>query len=164
VPNGVQRTPPPHSGSVAVAGHVVPVGTTVQVSTWSCGSPLIIPLTSYIYLRVRVTVHRDPRYFHPEPLTFWPERWTAEGPSLAEAGGQEFRLHKAAWMPFNYGPGNCIGRALAMNEMRAVLAALVRQFDVHLATGFEPSRWEEGLVDGYLLWRGALPVVMTTRN
>jgi cytochrome P450 len=35
VPNGVQRTPPPHGGPVPVAGHVVPVGTTVQIPTWS---------------------------------------------------------------------------------------------------------------------------------
>jgi cytochrome P450 len=35
VPNGVQRTPPPAGGPVVVAGHVVPVGTAVQIPTWS---------------------------------------------------------------------------------------------------------------------------------
>jgi cytochrome P450 len=48
-------------------------------------------------------VHRDPRHFAPDPQAFWPERWTAEGPKLAEARGAEFQLNKAAWMPFNYG-------------------------------------------------------------
>jgi cytochrome P450 len=115
-------------------------------------------------LPVRATVHRDPRYFHPEPHAFSPERWTVEGPSLAKARGQEFRLDKAAWMPFNYGPGNCIGRTLAMNEMRAVLAILVRRFDMRLAPGFEPSNWERNLVDGYALRRGPLPVVMSERT
>jgi cytochrome P450 len=35
VPNGVQRTPPPEGGPVVVAGYVVPVGTAVQIPTWS---------------------------------------------------------------------------------------------------------------------------------
>jgi cytochrome P450 len=35
LPNGAQRLPPPEGGSVIVAGHVVPVGTTCQVPTWS---------------------------------------------------------------------------------------------------------------------------------
>jgi cytochrome P450 len=95
---------------------------------------------------------------------FWPERWTLEGPSLAKARSKEFRLHREAWIPFNYGPGNCVGRALAMNEMRAVLAALVRRFDMRLASGFEPGEWEQKLVDGYTLGRGALPVIMSGRT
>jgi hypothetical protein len=57
-------------------------------------------------------------------------------------------------MPFNYGPGNCIGRALAMNKMRVVLAALVRRFDMHLAPDFKLGNWERDLFDGYLLGRG----------
>jgi cytochrome P450 len=67
-------------------------------------------------------------------------------------------------MPFNYGPGNCVGRALAMNEMRAVIAMLVRRFDMHLDPGFSPGKWEDELVDGYILGRGALPVVMSSRS
>jgi cytochrome P450 len=67
-------------------------------------------------------------------------------------------------MPFNYGPGNCIGRAVAMSEMRAVLAILVRRFDIRLAPGFKPSTWEEGLVDGYILARNTLPVIMRERT
>jgi cytochrome P450 len=113
---------------------------------------------------MHMTVHRDPRYFCPDPHAFWPERWTAEGPSLTKARGEEFRLYKAAWMPFNYGPGNCVGRALAMHEMRAVLAMLVRRFDMHLAPGFNPGEWEDELVDGYILGRGPLPVVMNSRS
>jgi hypothetical protein len=35
IPNGLQRTPPPDGGPVVVAGQVVPVGTTVQIPTWS---------------------------------------------------------------------------------------------------------------------------------
>jgi cytochrome P450 len=95
---------------------------------------------------------------------FWPERWTIDGPSIAKARGQEFRLHKDGWVAFNYGPGNCIGRTLAMNKMRAVLAALVRRFDMQLVPVFKPGNWEQKLVDGYVLGCGALPVIMSARS
>jgi cytochrome P450 len=125
-------------------------------------------------------VHRDARHFAPDPQAFWPERWTAAGPKLAEARGVEFRLNKAAWMPFSYGarwalsdaragvdavagPWNCIGRALAMGEMRAVLAALVRRFDMRLAPAFDRAVWERELEDRFVLSRGALPVIMSKR-
>jgi cytochrome P450 len=61
------------------------------------------------------------------------------------------------------GPGNCVGRTLAKTEMRAVLAALVRRFDVRFADGFQPASWEEALEDQYILTCGTLPVVMTKR-
>jgi cytochrome P450 len=48
-------------------------------------------------------VHRDPRYFSPDPLDFWPERWTKDGPKLADAQGKEFRLSQAAYIPFSFG-------------------------------------------------------------
>jgi hypothetical protein len=51
-----------------------------------------------------VLVHRDPRYFSPNPEDFWPERWLpGEGPKIAEARGQEFELFQGAYMPFHYG-------------------------------------------------------------
>jgi hypothetical protein len=50
-----------------------------------------------------------------------------------------------------------------MGEMRAVLAALVRRFDMRLVPAFDHSAWERGLEDRFLLARGALPVVMSKR-
>jgi cytochrome P450 len=56
-------------------------------------------------LSARIAVHRDPRYFSPDPDAFWPERWlSGEGPKLAEARGTAFALNQGAYMPFNYGP------------------------------------------------------------
>jgi hypothetical protein len=57
-------------------------------------------------------VHRDPRYFSPDPLKFWPERWTEDGPEIAETQGKEFRLTQAAYIPFSFGmylrrPSDC---------------------------------------------------------
>jgi hypothetical protein len=59
-------------------------------------------ITSWAVLRF-LLVHRDPRYFSPEPEAFWPERWMPEGPKIAEAQGHEFRLSQGAYIPFHYG-------------------------------------------------------------
>jgi hypothetical protein len=184
VPNGVQRKPPPDGGPVVVAGHLVPVGTSVQIPTWS--RTWAFAFYSSDQKLNAMTVHRDARYFSPNPHMFWPERWTDEGEKLAAARGEPFRLNKTAWMPFNYGallcsysviyvlcaeaaswcagPGNCIGRSLALKEMRAVLAAIVRRFDIRFADGFDPAMWEPHLKDRFILMPGALPVVMSKRT
>jgi cytochrome P450 len=125
-------------------------------------------------------VQRDPRYFSPDPDTFLPERWLPdEGPKLAAAAGQEYVLKQAAYIPFSYGlfpvlvtlpsligvkgPGNCVGRALALHEMRAALAMLIRGFDVRLAPGFTPEQWTDALRDAFVLVRGALQVELSER-
>jgi hypothetical protein len=50
-----------------------------------------------------------------------------------------------------------------LHEMRAVLAMLVRGFDVRLAPGFVPEQWTNGLRDAFALVRGELDVVLTER-
>jgi cytochrome P450 len=61
------------------------------------------------------------------------------------------------------GPGNCVGRALALHEMRAALAMLIRGFDIRLAPGVTPDQWTSGLRDSFILVRGRLEVVLTER-
>ena len=57
------------------------------------------------------------------PLEFMPERWTR--------GEAEGKPHDpAVHVPFGSGPRMCPGRALALLEMRIVLAAVYRTFDV----------------------------------
>jgi hypothetical protein len=45
--------------------------------------------------------------------------------------------------------------------MRAVLAALVRRFDLRFAPGFRPEGWIEELRDHAILVRGKLEVVLS---
>lgn len=159
---------------------VVPVGTTVQIPTWA-GTSCTFRLGPG--LNIIWTVQRDVRYFSPDPDTFWPERWLPdEGPKIAEARGQDFTLVQGAYMPFNYGscrqsllwvgvvyltadlgPGNCVGRSLALHEMRAVIAAVLRRFDLRFAPGFQPDDWLNQLTDHYVLVRGKLEVVLSKR-
>jgi cytochrome P450 len=62
------------------------------------------------------------------------------------------------------GPGNCVGRALALHEMRTILASLVRHFNMRFALGFSPVDWEAQLRDAFILVRGNLPVVLGPRE
>ena len=68
------------------------------------------------------TIHRDPAYW-PSPDEFIPERWIVP---------PEDPLHpvKGAWRAFEWGPRNCIGQDLAMNEMKIILVLTIRRFSI----------------------------------
>lgn len=67
-------------------------------------------------------LHRNPRYWK-YPDEFIPERFLV---------GPEDPLYpvKGAWRPFEHGPRDCIGQALAMSKLRISLVMLTRMFDV----------------------------------
>ncbi|XP_057955719.1 cytochrome P450 93B2-like isoform X2 [Malania oleifera] len=94
-----------------IAGYTIPANTMLFVNTWSIG--------------------RDPNYWD-NPSEFRPERFlepgTEEngfrsGPNV-DVKGQHFQL-----LPFGSGRRGCPGLALAMQELPAVLAALIQCFD-----------------------------------
>lgn len=66
----------------------------------------------------------DPTYF-PNPQKFEPVRWTSASPYPP--------ADNAAWRPFSKGARACMGRELAMDELRGVLLCLVRWFDFEMA-------------------------------
>jgi cytochrome P450 len=61
------------------------------------------------------------------------------------------------------GPTNCVGRALALHEMRATLSMFVRRFDFQFAPGFRAEDWTEHLTDKFVLHFGKLQVVLQAR-
>jgi cytochrome P450 len=107
-----------------VAGHFVPEGTEVYVPPY--------------------VLHRDRRYFSPNPDAFWPERWL-EG----TAGVEE--LNRTAFIPFSYGPANCAGKGLARTEIKMVTAGLLRAFNVELTPEFDADAWLIGLRDYFVV-------------
>jgi cytochrome P450 len=87
----------------AIAGRFVPGNTYVSVSRWS-------------------TSHSKENFKKPDD--FVPERWL---------GGEEFEGdNKKMVQAFSVGPRNCIGKNLAMAEMRVLVARLVWGFDMEL--------------------------------
>ncbi|OLN89794.1 Isotrichodermin C-15 hydroxylase 20, partial [Colletotrichum chlorophyti] len=88
------------------------------------------------------TIQRSPLYW-ANPDSFCPERWFANGP------GTPFENdNRSAHCPFLLGPRLCIGRAVAMQSMRLVLAKLVFSFEMQAS---DPSfRWEDDVKNSYL--------------
>ncbi|KAH8920630.1 cytochrome P450 [Atractiella rhizophila] len=68
-------------------------------------------------------IHRDRNIF-PDPLALKPERWENETAEM-----------KTGFIPFSYGPRNCVGMNLAWLEMRVLMGALVRRFYISLHPG-----------------------------
>ncbi|KAK1226653.1 hypothetical protein PQX77_010365 [Marasmius sp. AFHP31] len=136
VPSGLQRAPEPGSGGKMIGSVFVSEDTAVHIAPYA--------------------LHRDPRYFSPDPDRFWPDRW------LVETKG-EVELNQAAFIPFSIGPMNCVGKALAQVELRAVIATLVQRFDMDLKAGWDRTLWERELEDYFVLRKGALPICMQKR-
>lgn len=103
-------------------------------------------------------LHRDSRYFSPQPDTFIPERW------LSSSDDTEYVTIRDAYIPFSMGPANCAGRSLALMEMRYTLAFLIRNFTMEFTPNYNPAHWLEGLRDQYTLQKGDLNIRMTLRG
>jgi cytochrome P450 len=80
-------------------------------------------------------VHHDARFF-VDAEEFLPERWTTRRRELVREG--------FTYAPFSIGPYACVGKALAMAEMRLVVASVVSRFDVRPAEGMTGERYGEG--------------------
>ncbi|OHF04466.1 cytochrome P450 [Colletotrichum orchidophilum] len=68
-------------------------------------------------------IGRNPRYW-PRPDEYLPERWLVTDPE------HELYPPKGGWRIFEYGPRLCVGQQLVMTEVRAVLACVLREFDI----------------------------------
>ena len=115
-----------------------------------------IPENASVYIAPYV-IHRDSRYFSPYPDSFIPERWLSTGDG-------KFTTNLSAFIPFSVGFANCVGKNLALMEMRMVVAAIVQRFDIEFAEGYDPARWEEDLQDFLAMRVGELPVVLHARG
>lgn len=113
------------------------------------GTGIYVP--PYVY-------NRDPRYFSPNPDLFWPERW------LKAKNDPTITHNMNAYLSFSAGPANCVGKPLALIEMRIALAALLHAFDMRFAEGYDSRMWVDGLGDWLVTTRGALPVVLERRS
>lgn len=113
-----------------------------------------VPEGTGVYLPPYV-IHRDERYFYPNPNAFWPERWLSGDPNT--------KTNQAAYIPYSVGPMNCAGKLLAQLELRVVLATLVQRFDMELKPQWNPLEWETNLQDFFVSTKGTLPVIIKPR-
>lgn len=71
--------------------------------------------------------------------------------------------HLFTLLTFFSGPFNCIGKQLALMELRTVVSLLVSRFDVHLAPGEDGSALIKGSKDAFTLRMGDLRLVFKER-
>ncbi|XP_053608012.1 uncharacterized protein LOC128673884 [Plodia interpunctella] len=64
--------------------------------------------------------HRDPKFF-PDPLKFDPERFSEEN---------RHKIQPFTYMPFGFGPRNCIGSRFALCEVKVMLYQLLQHFEL----------------------------------
>lgn len=156
VPTAIQRAPEKGTGGKWVGEHFFSENTAVNVPPY--------------------VLHRDPRYFFPLTDTFWPDRWlpaslaqphptlaSEKSPFTANYTGPII-TNTTAFIPFSMGHANCVGKNLALAEIRVVLALLMQKFEMRFAAGYDPVRWEKEMVDYTLLKVGELPVELTLRR
>lgn len=138
IPTSLQRAPEPGTGTHRISESLV-----IDERTAVLVPPYVL--------------HRDPRYFSPDPDRFWPERWLRkDDPAVV--------TNAAAFIPFSSGAPNCVGRPVALLALRMVLAWVVLRLDLRLAEGYEVHRWEADLKDYFAFQKGALPVMLTPRQ
>jgi len=127
-----------------------------------------VPEGTVIYIPPYV-LHRDARYFSPSPNKFIPERWMTRekvpNDAKSQAAASESVLNTVAYIPFSFGPQNCVGRNLAKNEIKMVVALLLSRFDFRFADGFDKEAWEDSLCDYFIMHPNKhLLVTLTKRD
>jgi cytochrome P450 len=132
VPVVMARISPP--GGTIVCGHFIPENMIVGVPFYAS--------------------HVSSKNFY-HPLEFRPERWLKDAPP-------EFMMDKkASLQPFSAGPRNCVGRNLAIAEIKMIVARVLYQFELE-AAGPEKV-WSKQKV--YTLWeKSPLFVRLTDRT
>ncbi|EKM55975.1 uncharacterized protein PHACADRAFT_209483 [Phanerochaete carnosa HHB-10118-sp] len=95
----------------------IPEWTSVRAPTWS--------------------LHRDARNF-AQPDAFLSERWLApEDRDTTAPAGPEGVHNTRAFVPFSCGPWNCVGKNLAMVEMKVVLTHMLQRLRLRFEEGFD---------------------------
>ncbi|KAI0337445.1 cytochrome P450 [Trametopsis cervina] len=105
-----------------------------KVDTWVDGT--LVPKGTMIYIGIR-TMNMNEAYWGPDAAEFCPERWlhiaqdkqTATFDPTKPMGPE----NSAAFESFLFGSHACMGRDMAMSELRIILVSLVRKF------AFSPS-------------------------
>ncbi|TFK45941.1 cytochrome P450 [Heliocybe sulcata] len=88
-------------------------------------------------------LHRDPMNFR-NPDKFMPERWLPDS---------SIQPHiKEGFIPFSCGIGICIGKQVALQNMKVFTAILLHHFKLSLAKGFDLDKFDASYKE-HNLWR-----------
>ena len=119
----------------------IPEGTQIRAHFWS--------------------VHRDPRNFS-YPDWYWPGRWLiAEG---LQEHSKKIVHNVNAWVPFSFGPSNCVGKNLVMQEMRMLICHLVQKLNFRFPEGYDPMEYERKMGDRFTMTVSRLAAIIERRD
>jgi len=97
---------------------------------------------------------RNPECF-VNPDEFIPERWYSRPDLTRDASG---------FAPFSTGPYGCIGRTLALLNVRTTVSRIVAEYDVDLAEGTKIAEYDAGLTEHFTLATAPLNLSFTKRQ
>ncbi|KAE8152770.1 cytochrome P450 monooxygenase [Aspergillus avenaceus] len=112
-----------------------------------------IPGNTTIWMPMH-SVFRDERSFE-RPNEFVPERWTTK-PELIK--------NSSAFFPFSLGPYSCVGKQLALMEIRCITAEILTRYDMSFAPGQTTSAYLDGIRDTFTTVAAPLQVVFQKRG
>jgi cytochrome P450 len=121
-------------GGITIDGQYLPEGSQVSTAVWA--------------------MQYNPEYY-PEPLAFRPERWIVGKDGSTE---ESVAVAESAFSTFSTGPRGCVGKNMAMLEMRIVIAKLIWKFELrndadgNLGGGSFDGEWGRKEVDQYQTW------------
>ncbi|KAL7907218.1 cytochrome P450 [Trichoderma velutinum] len=87
--------------------------------------------------------------------SFVPERWY-QFPDMIK--------DKDAFAPFSAGPYGCIGKRLALNDIRQMVARLVWTFDIAFAPGEDGASFERDAIDAFMITYGELRLTLKPKD
>jgi cytochrome P450 len=135
----------------------------VQFDSKFCAAADVLPDGSYVERGSRVMYHpyamgRMPSIWGADCETFRPERW------LTGPGGSFMPVSLFKYPVFQSGHRVCLGKELAVTEMKAVSVAVVRAFDVEVVGENGSGAWASKFVPGLTAsLSGGLPVRVSRR-
>lgn len=136
-PNGNQRSTP-KDGAV-INGKYIPGYTQISSHKW--------------------TMQRDERNF-TNAFKFIPERWIDE-----ERVRLGLRNHNTkAYIPFGAGVYSCVGKPLALLEMRLFVVRFMKRLELEPAPGYDLQRYPFEVTASLTLVKAPLPVVVKKRT
>lgn len=130
----------------------------VQFDSKFCEADDVLPDGTFVSRGTRVTYHpyamgRMERIWGADRLEFKPERWLQDGVLKQE--------NPFKYPVFQAGPRVCLGKEMALVEMKTVALSLIRKFDVQVETPIGAPKFVSGLTATF---RDGLPVVLRERQ
>ncbi|XVF76239.1 hypothetical protein PTKIN_Ptkin13bG0250300 [Pterospermum kingtungense] len=131
----------------------------IQFDSKFCEDDDTLPDGSFLKRGTRVTYHpyamgRIEEIWGPDCLEFKPERWLKENGAFSPESPFKYPVFQAGFRV-------CLGKEMALVELKSVVISLVRRFQIELVAPHQTPRFSPGLTATFC---GGLPVLVRERS